>query len=317
MQARKITFLLLSAGFIFSFCLSVSAAPVTAIPKNMTVSVDGKRSVINGYNVNGNNYFKLRDFAQILSGTAKQFEVRWNNTASYVELTTGAPYTAASPDKTSAPTGNRRVEVNNLTIYVDSVRHRVSVINIDDLNYLKIRDFASILKIPVEYQQSADMILLTAGNAPKKQAYTPKDYGFGQIGAFQTTDMKGNSVSNNVFKEKPITFINYWATWCGPCRAELPEFKPMSDKYKDKVKFITIVDDGKEAKSAADKLISSYLEGFQNLLPTADLVSPIQSGAVPTTVIVDSGGYLVIDKIVGALGRYDDYIDEALKKTGQ
>ena len=153
---------------------------------------------------------------------------------------------------------------------------------------------------------------LTSGG---ESAYVPKDRGFGQIASFSTTDLNGNAITQSIFNEKPLTFINYWATWCGPCRVELPDFQGMYEKYRDQVTFITIIDDG-ENNDNAQSLAGQYLSGYINLLPTIELVRPIQSGYVPTSVIVDSGGYLLIDKIIGAAGDYSEYIDSALAIVG-
>jgi len=149
---------------------------------------------------------------------------------------------------------------------------------------------------------------LISGNG---SAYIPEDRGYGQIALFSTIDLNGEEITQSVFSDNPITFINYWATWCGPCRSELPDFPSMYKKYKDQVTFITIVDDGENNKSA-QSLADQYLNGYINVLPSADLVRPIQSGYVPTSVIVDCEGYLLIDKIIGAAGDYSAYIESAL-----
>ena len=141
--------------------------------------------------------------------------------------------------------------------------------------------------------------------------YIPEDRGYGQIADFSAIDLNGAVVTQSVFNDNTVTFINYWATWCGPCRAELPDFPAMYEKYKDQVTFITIIDDG-ENNDSAQSLADQYLTGYINLLPTAKLVLPIQSGFVPTSVIVDSEGYLLIGKIIGAAGDYSAYIDSAL-----
>jgi thiol-disulfide isomerase/thioredoxin len=142
-----------------------------------------------------------------------------------------------------------------------------------------------------------------------------QDRGFGQILPFSATDLDGGLVTQDVFGEKSITFINYWATWCGPCRSELPDFPEMYEKYKDQVTFMTIVDDGKD-NADAKRLTEQYLTGYINLLPTMELVSAIESGYVPTTVIVGSEGHLLVDKIIGAVGDYSEYIDAALEIVG-
>ena len=143
-------------------------------------------------------------------------------------------------------------------------------------------------------------------------SYVPKDHGYGKIASFSTRDLGGAEVTQAIFGEKPATFINYWATWCGPCRVELPDFPGMYEKYKDRVTFVTIVDDG-ENNDSAMTLAAQYLGGYINLLPTDDLVAPIQTGYVPTSVIVDAEGFLVIERIIGAVGDYSDFIDAVLE----
>ena len=295
----------------------IHAAPAIAVPKSIVVSVDGKRTTMNAYNIGGSNYFKLRDLAMLLTGTSKQFDVYWNQAASKIELISGRPYTVTQSDNAPNSPGDKTTSVGNQRIFLDSQQYSITAATISDLNYFKIRDFAAVINVPIDYDKGTDTILLSTGESPNNTQYAAKDYGFGQIGSFQTKDIKGQTVTNEIFKEKTVTFINYWATWCGPCRNELPDFQAMYDKYKDKVKFVTIIDDGNEAKSAAESLINSYLKSYVNLLPETNLLKPLRSGAVPTSVIVDSGGYLILDKIVGAYGRYDSFLDNALNKVTQ
>ena len=47
------------------------------------------------------------------------------------------------------------------------------------------------------------------------------------------SDMKGNMVAMDTSK---LTFINVWATWCGPCNAEMPSIQSLYDRYKDQSK---------------------------------------------------------------------------------
>ena len=142
--------------------------------------------------------------------------------------------------------------------------------------------------------------------------YVPMDRGFGQVGSFTTTDMDNNTVTEEIFSKKPVTFIYYWATWCGACRNALAGFPALYEKYSDNVTFITIIDDG-AGNTAAESLVAQHLENYVNLLPTAALVEPIRSRFIPTSVIVDSSGYLLIDKIIGAPGDFGEFIDTALE----
>ena len=48
---------------------------------------------------------------------------------------------------------------------------------------------------------------------------------------FTLADLEGNLVSMNQFQGK-VVLLNFWGTWCGPCRVEIPDFVKLSEKYK-------------------------------------------------------------------------------------
>ena len=64
------------------------------MPTFSKVLINGKEIAFDAYNINDNNYFKLRDIAFVLSGTAKQFNVDWDDEANAISLTSGASYNA-------------------------------------------------------------------------------------------------------------------------------------------------------------------------------------------------------------------------------
>jgi len=72
------------------------SAKVTAIPTASAVLVNGKNISFDAYNINDNNYFKLRDLAYILNGAQKQFEVGWDGANNAISITSGKPYTTAA-----------------------------------------------------------------------------------------------------------------------------------------------------------------------------------------------------------------------------
>ena len=312
----------------FAFCtifvLAVSFASTAygldaarAKPTKAAVTVDGKPVAFDSYNINGFNYFKLRDLAFTLRGTDKKFTVGYNNNA--VWLSTGAAYVAVggemsakgTVEKDAVPSGDKLI-LNGNPLVAEAYK-------IDGSNYFKLQDLGTALGFGVDWIDNTVVITTTTTTtaaAPPTTAYVPRDRGFGRIGSFSTNDLNGNAVTESVLAEKPVTFINYWATWCGPCRAELPDFPGMAEKFKDNVTFITIIDDGQN-NSAAKSLADQYLKSYVNLLPVSALVAPIQSGYVPTTVIVDAGGYLLSDKIIGAVGDYSAYIEAALRLVEQ
>ena len=60
---------------------------------------------------------------------------------------------------------------------------------------------------------------------------------------FTVTDYEGNSVNLSDFFGKPIV-VNFWATWCGPCKMELPDFNALAEEYKDEVVFMMVNTEG-------------------------------------------------------------------------
>jgi thiol-disulfide isomerase/thioredoxin len=195
-------------------------------------------------------------------------------------------------------------------IFLDGKKITIEAYTVGGYNHLKIRDFATALGVPLEFSTATGEISLTT-------APPPKDYGLGKVAAFSAKDLAGNTVTNSVFQGKPLTFINYWATWCGPCRQELPDFPALVEQYGDKVCFITVIDDA-ENNANAKKLADEYLKGCINLLPADGLLESLESGYVPTSILVNRDGYLVAEQIVGAYGSaYTSFLDAALQMVAQ
>jgi thiol-disulfide isomerase/thioredoxin len=105
--------------------------------------------------------------------------------------------------------------------------------------------------------------------------------------AFLVNDLDGNPVSTAAWKGK-VVFINFWATWCPPCRAEIPVLIDLANRYKDRLQVVGVsVDDGdpaevkKFAKQAginypivmADRAIVAEYGGVA-ALPTLFVVNP-------------------------------------------
>ncbi len=105
-------------------------------------------------------------------------------------------------------------------------------------------------------------------------------------------------VKNNSGK---LRVINVWATWCGPCMVEFPEFVKMNRMYRNRdFEFISICVDDPARKEKAlrflkDKQASNknYLFNIDNKYALIDAVDPRWQGALPYTLIVEPGGKIV------------------------
>lgn len=109
---------------------------------------------------------------------------------------------------------------------------------------------------------------------------------------FSLVDLQGNKISVSSLKGKVIV-LNFWASWCPPCRAEIPDFVKIYQKYKDKglviigVAVSSKIDDVKE-------IVKKYNISYPVAVDDGSAekaYGPIT--AVPTTFIIDTQGNLI------------------------
>lgn len=109
-------------------------------------------------------------------------------------------------------------------------------------------------------------------------------------------DSKNNIVSLGDLKGK-VVFVNFWATWCPPCLAEMPSINKLHQEFSSdkEVVFLLIDADDDFAKSQA------YFDRKKYPLPNFAMASPIPkeifSGSLPTTLVFDKQGRLAYNGI--------------------
>lgn len=109
---------------------------------------------------------------------------------------------------------------------------------------------------------------------------------------FKLTGLDGNPVTLTGSKGKVI-LLNFWATWCGPCRAEIPDLVELQNKYKDRLQILGLVVDD-EDQDAIKKFVTEFRINYPIALANDDL--RIQYGgiaALPTSFVLDSEGRVV------------------------
>ncbi len=117
-------------------------------------------------------------------------------------------------------------------------------------------------------------------------------------------DLEGNIQPVSQWRGK-VMVVNFWASWCAPCREEIPEFISFQDKFRDKgLVFVGIAVDQKERAAAFSKEMGinyPVLVGDMKAIQIAGAAGNIQ-GALPFTVVIDRNG-----KIIGSkLGRLSE-----------
>jgi peroxiredoxin len=107
---------------------------------------------------------------------------------------------------------------------------------------------------------------------------------------FTVTDASGKSVKLSDFRGKAV-LLNFWATWCGPCKVEIPMLKGLQQTYQDRN--FTVVGVSLEAEGWA--LVRPYMERAQFNYPVvvgSEDIAALYGGleAVPTTLLIDKFG---------------------------
>lgn len=143
---------------------AVTPAPSvkTAQPTSDALTANGVLQNPTVYNIDGNNYFKIRDLAAILNGTEKQFSVGYDATLKSVTVTTGQSYDKLPTDLTGAPTGGSKTAVVSTdTIYIDGKKVDAQVYMIGGNNYFKLRDLGKALDFYVGWSQGRGVFIET------------------------------------------------------------------------------------------------------------------------------------------------------------
>ncbi|MCP4583723.1 MAG: TlpA family protein disulfide reductase [candidate division Zixibacteria bacterium] len=113
---------------------------------------------------------------------------------------------------------------------------------------------------------------------------------------FTLPDLDGNYVTlSEITGEGPV-YINFWATWCGPCKKEIPSLIKLYDEYKDRgFKLLGISTDGSRSVGKVKSMVKDRQMNFSILLDTNKEVSSrkYKCRAIPMGFLVDNDGNIV------------------------
>ena len=107
---------------------------------------------------------------------------------------------------------------------------------------------------------------------------------------FTLEDLNGNKISLSNLSGKVI-FLNVWATWCGPCKREIPDFIEAYEHYKDKG--LEII--GISVDRISQSKVLQFAENYKINYPVAMITSKLTKDygpflAIPVTIIIDKNG---------------------------
>lgn len=112
---------------------------------------------------------------------------------------------------------------------------------------------------------------------------------------FTVEDADGNPVSLSDFVGKPVV-VNFWASWCGPCKSEMPAFQQAWETYGEQVEFllVNLTDNQQETVASAKSFLATTEYTFPVYFDT-QLSGAMAYGVVgiPATYFIDKDGYVV------------------------
>jgi len=145
-----------------------------------------------------------------------------------------------------------------------------------------------------------------AGNAEANSARTVSENSGSQeeypvAADFSLKDTDGNVVNLSEYRGK-VVFVNFWATWCPPCRAEIPHFVELVEEYKDDFIVLGISVDRPNDIPKVPGFVESYNINYPVLYADQQISAYGNISSIPTTFVVDKEG-LIKGKIIGARSK--------------
>jgi thiol-disulfide isomerase/thioredoxin len=184
--------------------------------------------------------------------------------------------------------------------------------------YGKIVDILFYLLIVLMIIPGSRKTIATAVNKiviQRPQVFKEKTYGTLGMNDYtwKLVATDGSLIDLQEYRNK-VVFLNFWATWCPPCRAEMPNIQRLYSEYHDRIAFLLVTGDEPDVVQRFMKE-KGYTLPFYRLVSTTP--SALQSSSLPTTYIINRQGEIVFKK-TGAF-RWDSkkagrFLDELLKQ---
>jgi thiol-disulfide isomerase/thioredoxin len=110
-----------------------------------------------------------------------------------------------------------------------------------------------------------------------------------------------------------VVVLNFWATWCVPCREEFPHLVQLADKYRDRgLRLLFVSMDEKDQTEQVRKFLQEQKVNFETFIrdggdfeAMVNLIDPDWIGAIPATFLFDRQGHKVKSLVGGQ--KYDDF----------
>lgn len=177
------------------------------------------------------------------------------------------------------------------------------------LNFTIVVVLALVLLTPVGFHARvfvSRIVALSPSELPKEEQFQMPSYHWQLSGlngeAFHFKEVKGE-----------VVLVNFWATWCPPCVAEMPSLQALYTDYKTKIQFVMVAQDQHDKVKA---FMNQKKYDFPVYFETSAKPQALSPEYIPTTFIIDKNGNIVIEKTGAANWNHSDIrkvVDDLLK----
>lgn len=146
---------------------------------------------------------------------------------------------------------------------------------------------------------------------------------YGQVGdrvSFETLSLEGETVTgDDLFSGHKVTMVNIWATWCGPCVAEMPQLEQLNTAFAQKdCQIIGLCVDAvnDEAKAEALAILEEAGVTYPNIILSPEM-KWANVNVFPTSFFIAEDGTILTESVEGAwINSYSEVLDQALAQLG-
>lgn len=151
------------------------------------------------------------------------------------------------------------------------------------------------------------VLLLGCGKTPQVRKTAPD---------FALKDMHGETVRLSDYRGK-VVLLDFWATWCGPCKIEEPWFVEFEKMYKDRGFAVVGVSIDEEGWDVVKPYVEQKKINFRVLLQSGKMDTLYESiEAWPTTFLIDRAGKIVFTQTgVGSKRKFEETIQQLLEES--
>ncbi len=255
--------------------------PPVVMRSNQTITVDGEAVEFDVYNIDGNNYFKLRDIAMTLDGTDSTFAVGYDSATRTITCTSGEAYEANGSELVIGEDLSATAVRSNQPLYVNGELSTIKAYNLGGNNYFQLRELGAAIGFGVDYDAATRTVIIDSTKAaaeeeaPAAGAYTLSAKAVSYIGTYEKADdneledyASGESsfVSGSLGYNNGYGFSCYFSDEAFPAsfvQSSWPVINIGSDLNTDYIDVVLELDEGSDTNKHAVITVSPKYAGTE------------------------------------------------------